>query len=436
MTSYFFKQFYSQFLIINLFVCIFTAQETLNIYFSICKRLLLVLYSHFQYNFNEPDHIQVEIFSIEIKERKKIMKHHKKNILLELLFILIAIGGIGYIALFINNQKNSTYESLPKTDQVILSELNALASSEAKTTMWKDYKISDKPVLALNGRFGKAYLINPYRNIKSVFAKEISLPENYTIKVYRISPLAPSLLQFITAGNFNTAKKNYSVYKNNVYFTKYDDSSIMLKHNSSHYSAFLTHESFHYYMQDNWSHSGRFDTSELTGENLSLLGEEYKILQKIYDTLDIASEAGTISEKITLQKLAKEYVDVTNRRFQAAPSYMKEESQAETEEGTATYVGMKAAKITGYDFRIMHFIDKENDRNFVVLPFDSIVPAIQSGTGDASIISTNMVYQSGALLCQLLDALEISDWQECLNNQTTEKPVTLYDLLSKYVDTL
>lgn len=361
---------------------------------------------------------------------------HKKFKKRNILFIALLLLFVLYFGRVACNFRNTTYGSLNHTDQTILSELNTLMSCNTSSVLWKDYNLSQKTILALNGQFGKGYLINPTGEIHSIFARKIQMPKGYSINVYRISPLAPSLLQFVTAANFNTLHKTYLVYHNPVYFTKYDDTSVTAKHNSSHYLSFLTHEAFHYYMQDDWSHSGRFRTDALTGKNLTLLGEQYKVLQKIYDILVKKQDAHTTPDKSTLQALAKEYVAVTDKRFQADASHMKEETQAETEEGVATYVDMKAAKLIGYDLQIMQFPDKNDDSKVDILPFDSIVPALQSGAGDSSIISTNIVYHSGALLCQLLDALEVPDWQDTLNHQTNEHHITLYQVLSDYVHTL
>ena len=83
----------------------------------------------------------------------------------------------------------------------------------------------------------------------------------------------------------------------------------------------------------------------------------------------------------------------------------------------------------------MQFADKTDDAKVNTLPFDSIAPTLQENPGNSSIISTNIVYHSGALLCRLLDALEVPDWQVRLNQQTKKAPVTLYQILSDYVHT-
>ena len=98
----------------------------------------------------------------------------------------------------------------------------------------------------------------------------------------------------------------------------------------------------------------------------------------------------------------------------------------ETSEGTATYVGIKASEMVGYDFGVMYFDNKKN------VPFIEVMPNLEAGHFNKSFLADRMPYETGALLCMLLDALEISDWKEMLNSQTLENPVTLFDILETF----
>ena len=40
----------------------------------------------------------------------------------------------------------------------------------------------------------------------------------------------------------------------------------------------------------------------------------------------------------------------------------------------------------------------------------------------------------GAQLCLWLDAMGVPDWQQALNKQTLDAPVTLYDILKGFVE--
>lgn len=92
-------------------------------------------------------------------------------------------------------------------------------------------------------------------------------------------------------------------------------------------------------------------------------------------------------------------------------------------EGTATYVGIRASQLTGYDFGVMYF-DNVKD-----VPFSDLRNTVESGRLDTQVLANRIPYETGALLCLLLDRLAVPDWQAELNRQTPEQPVTLYDVL-------
>lgn len=67
---------------------------------------------------------------------------------------------------------------------------------------------------------GDFYLINSSEDIKSLCAKEIKMPQNFKIRVYRISKNYPKRFNFIL-GNFNTKGKNYSILgQGNIFYLK------------------------------------------------------------------------------------------------------------------------------------------------------------------------------------------------------------------------
>lgn len=53
---------------------------------------------------------------------------------------------------------------------------------------------------------------------------------------------------------------------------------------------------------------------------------------------------------------------------------------------------------------------------------------------DISSISSDWIYSSGGLWCEVLNKLGNTTWQAKLNNQTSENPVTLYDLIKETID--
>lgn len=340
------------------------------------------------------------------------------------LYIILAVVIITIAYFMVCNHLNSSYDDLSDTDKQIILEVDKYYKSNKELNVWKDFKFEQKSVLAIDGSFGKSFLINPTSEINSIFVRKIDMPSGFDINVYRISPFAPQLLKFKFDGNFNTKSKTYNVFGNNVFYTKYDDSiAVSKKFTSKHYITFLSHESFHYYMQENWSDGSRFSTETLTSNDMELLRKEYEILDKIQRSLLLQD-----FERNILLEYSKEYINVINQRIAKNPEYMKQELSMETVEGTATYVGIKASKIVGYDYGVMYF---DNIKN---VPFSEVMSNIDEGNLEKSFLADRMPYETGALLCLLMDVLDVPDWQQKLNNQTLEKSVTLFSVIKEFVE--
>ncbi len=342
-----------------------------------------------------------------------------KKVISKILLIILVL----YVAVLGSNQFNGSFDSLSQKDQYVLNEFSEF--SKAKP-LWQDYDLKDRSLLFINKDFlGSAYLINPQETPSSLFSKEIDVPGG--LKAYRISGFYPSVLKLkMTPGNFNPIEDFFIVESNpkvmgtNVYFVKYDDDSINEQYSSYHFMPFLAHEAFHYYMQGNWPLGSRF-TGELSAKDLELIGKEYEILAKM-------QQADIEHKDVDWVDLARQYVAVMQERIQNNPKYLKDEMDMETAEGTATYVGIKAARDVGYDFGVMYFSNVAN------APFDEIMPRIDEGVLQTEFLADRMPYETGAQLCFLLDHLQVENWQEKLNKQTKEKPVTLYDLVSEAVN--
>ncbi|XZH18517.1 hypothetical protein ACSXAF_15305 (plasmid) [Clostridium perfringens] len=349
-------------------------------------------------------------------------KKKKIIIIIISIFIIFIIGGI-------YNKFGNSYENLNDVDKSILNELDKYCKANNKSSIWPNFKLENKTILAVNGRLRGAYIINPQNKINSLFVQKINMPDSFSIKVYRISALAPQLLSYkIIPGNFNNSNKTYSIFGNELYYTRYGSESFSKKIcDSSHYLTFLSHESFHYYMQNNWKYVGRFDTEILTKEDLDLLETQYKILTKIQKELKNSQP-----NRDNLLEFSKEYVNIVEKRIKANPQYTESELMAETEEGTAMYISIKSSKIINYDFDIMKFsLDGINSDEIY---FDIIIPAIKNGKMNVSTLASDWIYQTGAQLCMLLDELEVHNWKEKLNTQTEQSPVTLYSLLKAYIN--
>lgn len=321
------------------------------------------------------------------------------------------------------NKTGADLEQLDENDQAVLAEYNKLCTSLSEEGVWKDFHLEDKTILAMPGQL-IGYLINPAEPVSGIFAKKIQLPDDWNISVYRLAAVTPELMQFRFDGNFNTMGKTYSLFGNDVYYVKYDrDRAVKDKWSSEHFTTFLSHESFHYYMQNQWADGSRFFTDNLTSEDIDLLEKEYSALGKIQSQL-LSDEPGHDA----LVSVAKEYVSIKSKRLKKDPDYVQKEIEMETVEGTATYVGIKASERVGYDYGVMYFDNQKN------VSFDEVVPQYRAGNLKDSFFADRMPYETGALLCLMMDELEVPDWQGVLNNQTKENPQTLYSVLKAWLE--
>ncbi|MBY6836831.1 hypothetical protein FDG50_05825 [Clostridium botulinum] len=349
------------------------------------------------------------------------MKFKNKKVKVSLICI-IGIIIIGIVWIIGTNHLNSSYDKLKESEKQILDEVDKYCKANSKSQIWKDFDLEKRTIMAIDKSSGKAFLINPKDDVSGVFSKKIDMPTDSVIRVYRVSCFAPQMIQFIFDGNFNTIGKKYKVLGNEIFYTKYlESSSIKQKFTSSHYITFLSHEALHYYMQENWDDGSRFSTDLLSKKDIELIRKEYDVLAKIQEALlsgDFVRD--------TLMNYTKEYIDVMDQRIEKNKEYLDAELSMETAEGTATYVGIKASQIVGYDYGVMYF---DNVKNVLI---SDVMTKLDEGYIEKSFLADRMPYETGTLLCLLMDAINVEDWQEKLNNQTSDNPVTLYSILKEF----
>ncbi|KRN88598.1 hypothetical protein IV53_GL000563 [Ligilactobacillus ceti DSM 22408] len=334
------------------------------------------------------------------------------------------IGGL-FVAGVVLNQTGAKFTDLDQNDQQVLIEYEKLAQSTKKQgPLWEGYDLTDQPLVFINQGFGKsAYVVNPKQPVSKLWAKEIKMPAKYnTKKVYRISSLTPKMIWTKrTLGNFNTIGEKIKILGQNVYCLQYGSENLQPKYSANHFAPYLAHEAFHYYMQNNWSPSDRFD-GELSQNGIKLLKQEYAVLSQIKAQLAHGSHD-------KLFQLADNYVAIVKQRLVENPDYVQKELTMATIEGTASYVGIQAAQRVGYDYGVMYFDNVKN------VDFNEVIPMLEKKGIDRSFLRNRMPYETGALVCELLAKLNVPHWQQKLNQQTIQKQVTLYDVLKDYVAT-
>lgn len=138
------------------------------------------------------------------------MNFTKKKVFLTILLLLLALPLIS------NKFFRTNYDDLDPNTKELLEEYEKFYGKNVE--LWKNYKLDAKTIVMINKIFlGDFYLINPNEDIKSLYAKEIKMPQNFKISVYRISKTYPKRFNFIL-GNFNTKDKNYSILDRKIFF--------------------------------------------------------------------------------------------------------------------------------------------------------------------------------------------------------------------------
>ncbi len=134
------------------------------------------------------------------------------------------------------------------------------------------------------------------------------------------------------------------------------------------------------------------------------------------------------SGRETFLPYAKDYVTIVQQRLENNPDYVKKELDRETIEGTATYVGIKASRNVGYDYGVMYF------DNIKDVPFSTLETIIETGSYSKNFLAERIPYETGVLLCLLMDQLEIPDWQEILNSQMPQEQTTLFTVIQTFLE--
>ena len=331
---------------------------------------------------------------------------------------------IGFILGIIMNHFRNDFLDLNQEDQRVLTEYDTFYRSLKEEPLWDGFDLDKKPILFLAKDGLGAYLVNAPNKPDSIWAKKIELPEQFSLQsVYRISFLMPRLLPLHFQGDFNTIKKKYTIVDNDVYFLRYDKKvSLEKKFTDKHLATYLAHESFHYYMQNDWPFEDPPE-SELNEEGITLFKQECYILGDIQEKL----RSGTFQHE-ELVKDAKKLVEVVGKRLKNNKEYVSLQLEKELSEGTATYIGIKASERVGYDFGVMYFDNRKE------IPFSEIPEGLEVNAIETDFLFKRFPYESGAQICFLLDALQMEGWQQKLNMQNKEHPVTLYTVLKEYVE--
>ncbi|MBW3087614.1 hypothetical protein KIH77_02510 [Bifidobacterium sp. 82T24] len=292
--------------------------------------------------------------------------------------------------------------------------------------VWHDYPLSRQPVVSIDNDTHAMYLINPEHEPGWLFAARITMPDDSPLKVYRLSPITPEMQPILRnplSGNFPREGTSLPTVQGNAVFWQRYSGKKAKRDPAQTFLALASHEGFHKLKQEHWNwdggllnDTGRFSTESLKGKNFETLGEAYT-------SLTIAQqELGKKTPDVQqVRKGVTGYLDAMDRLNRLDPEFVHAYAGEETFEGTAQYVRDQAVRSTGTTLNIMHFSNKDN------VPFTYIVPNIQSGKLDASFIPSDVVYESGATLCEAMDTVGF-DYQTYLDTAKPGSTKTLMQL--------
>lgn len=104
----------------------------------------------------------------------------------KLKIILLLLALLIVLPICSNKLMKTDYSSLNENSKQILSEYEQFY--DKNSNLWNNYNLSEKTIVVLNKNLmGDLFVINPQKDIRSLFATKIKLPDSYKIKVYRIS---------------------------------------------------------------------------------------------------------------------------------------------------------------------------------------------------------------------------------------------------------
>lgn len=354
-------------------------------------------------------------------------KHRFLKVLLVLLAVLIVFSLGDTIC---NRCIRKSYDSLSSTDKELFKQISMITTEDGQigSELWTDYDMTPT-ILVQKGNHlnfandtfnlirGNVYAIGVKGLENKWYAQKIDMPEKLHLPdVYRLSVLTPGIAgTWSPLGNFESAGQSISLGDScHVYFFKYNRK--LLENPDRPDDAFLSfwaHESFHYLLQTDWNEGESYIRPEDETGFLNL-GVQYAALDELTYALEHGSDAD-------LQTAVDDYVVASEACLSYDKSGFNKASLHETLEGCAQYAGVNAAELSGGELKLMPY-KNEKQRSFVYY-----MKMMASTPGHLDEVCWNR-YQSGVLLCQVLDKLNVKDWQKRLNSQNV---TTLYQLIKE-----
>ncbi|MEA4922926.1 MAG: hypothetical protein VB031_06110 [Eubacteriaceae bacterium] len=371
-----------------------------------------------------------------MKEKKQHRKGHKIKTFITVVIAIVVVAAVVLVGqLALNKLVNKDYSDLNNRDEEMLSQLDRLYSvTSGDKEMWQGYDLNDQPLIlvakgdhlnfgddSINLIRGTAYAVNVEGLENKAYAQKIDMPGKFKLQnVYRLAAATPGIMKtWSPMGNFSGMSDNIGLgSSDHVFFFKYNNDTLKNAGKSDSYLLpFMSHELFHYAMQQGWSTDEPISYEEQDADWYSLLGLRYKVMDKLL-------YGATHSKFTDTDENISDYVKVTKALKEADPKMFKKMMNIENAEGTAQFMSVQASRISktpDYTF----ITDGRTDKT----DFSWTFKYMSKHTDRVADIRW-LCYDVGAVLCYTLDEAEgNTEWQKALNSgqyKTVNDAVTAY----------
>ena len=341
--------------------------------------------------------------------------------LVPVIFVSIIIVIIGFL-LYINHTYDD-YLKLDYVDKLVLEEYEKLYTNSNGNKELEDLDIKSKTVVFISEDNFKVYVMNSKNAKNDLFTQKVNVPESRNVNVYKISILNPSVIKILLSSKVPEAGTTYKLNGEDVFYYRYSrDKNIDELNSANHLSIELVHNMYNYYKQNDWQPVLDVSSGMITNEIYNAYNTELVELGNIQNEL-----RQNEPNKQKLGEYAYQYVRAVEKMKEIDPDYTNKVLYRETYNGVPRYYSIQGAKTVGYSFDIMYYNNEQN------VSFSNVITSINAGGVSKSFLYERGSYEIGALLCKLLDTLEV-DYRSKVDANNKDNKITLYDILVEYLD--
>ena len=332
--------------------------------------------------------------------------------------LILALSAVLYV-----NHTYDEYIKLDYADKLVIDEFEALVINQFNDDEINDLDLKNKTIVFISEDNFRAFVVNTKKTKNSLFAQEVKLADRYHINCYKVSILHPGIIKLLLSSDMPKVGKTYTFNGEEVYYYRYKrDLNVDEKYSSNHAGVELVFNMYNYYKQKDWQPLLEISNSMVTSEIYSSYSEVFNSLGLIQREIAVENP-----DKEKLKEYAYQYIRAVDKMKEIDPDYTNKTLYRETYMGVPRYYSILASRNIGYKYGIMYY---ENEQD---VSFGNIITSINSGGVSKSFLYERGSYETGALISKLLDVLEV-DYRSKIFENSSDKKVTLYDILVEYLD--